>query len=71
MMWEDVWVGPGGRLVVARLDPSAPAAHLGVDALETLYAADGEVVQYPLAEGAEYHLLPRLMGEYWEQYRSA
>ena len=66
--WVDEWWGPGGHLVVARLDQTSPAAELGVDALETLYRPDGTTVQHALAEAEDYHTLPELFGpELWAQ----
>lgn len=69
-MWVDEWHGPGGRLIVTRLDRSAPAAQIDVDALETLYRPDGTTEQHALAEGDDYHTLPELMGEHWAEYKA-
>ena len=60
--WEDVWVGPGGRLVVRRVARDSVAGRLGVDAREVLVRSDGSAVWNVLSEGEEYGLLAELFG---------
>ena len=59
--WVDEWWGPGGYLVVTPR---------GRGHRETLTQPDGEVlIAGTPAQGADYALLPELMGEHWEAYQ--
>ena len=59
--WLDEWWGPGGHLVVT---PGIYDGHR-----ETLTTSDDGVhTHVEIREGANYELLPELMGEHWETY---
>ncbi len=77
-MWVDQWWGPGGHLVVRRVDLAAPVRWLDdekrnvVDHIETLTRPNNTVVQCPGTQGADYELLPELFGpELWEKRHAA